>query len=149
MKKNTECSYPRIPFSRKALFGFKRLKSTSNVNETAETVKLSSSAGCSGPSLSPRNPPYWCLLQQANPPIPVHQSAAWLLWPLTRLASLTTSTAGVSAPLHLHVSCRRHPNSAGGPLPLQQDNENSTKTNPPGSSPLKGVYTIFENCFEK
>ena len=30
-------------FSRKALFSFKRLKSTSNANETAETVKLSSS----------------------------------------------------------------------------------------------------------
>ena len=49
-------SYPRIPFSRKALFDFKRLKSTSNVNETTETVKLSSSAGCSGSSLSLRNP---------------------------------------------------------------------------------------------
>ena len=29
--------------------------------------------------VSPFSSPYWCLLQQANPPIPVHQSAAWLL----------------------------------------------------------------------
>ena len=79
---------------------------------------------------------------------------------VSSMASLTTSTVGLSARLHLHVSCRRHPNSAGGPLPLQQDNENSKKTNPSGSSPLKGVYSyilfliilciyiiIFENIF--
>ena len=44
-----------------------------------------------------------------------------LLLSSARMKSLTTGTAGVSAPLHLYVSCRRHPNSVGGPLPLQQD----------------------------
>ena len=36
-------SYLRIPFSPRALFSFKRLKSTSNANETDETVELFSS----------------------------------------------------------------------------------------------------------
>ena len=36
-------SYLRVPFSSKSLFSFKRLKSTSNANESNKTMKLSSS----------------------------------------------------------------------------------------------------------
>ena len=69
-----------------------------------------------------------CLPQQANLPFLFITSASMGLQPLSLL---------------LHVSCRRHPTSARGPLPLltiswKSQKKRKKKTNPPGPPHQRG-----------